>query len=120
MTASPQTGPHGPSSPTAGLPSHQLHPRSRPGHYSPRSQKRRFDCPFLPDNGEQALDIAELLAKSGDVDLIVIDSVAALVPRAHCLAAGRRLPTGSARPPIKTGRFAWALRERRGIFLGLG
>jgi recombination protein RecA len=36
-----------------------------------------------PDNGEQALDIAELLAKSGAVDLIVIDSVAALVPRAE-------------------------------------
>ncbi len=36
-----------------------------------------------PDNGEQALDIAELLAKSGDVDLIVVDSVAALVPRAE-------------------------------------
>ena len=36
-----------------------------------------------PDSGEQALDIAELLAKSGAVDLIVIDSVAALVPRAE-------------------------------------
>ncbi len=36
-----------------------------------------------PDNGEQALDIVELLTKSGVVDLIVIDSVAALVPRAE-------------------------------------
>ena len=36
-----------------------------------------------PDNGEQALDIAEMLAKSGSVDLIVVDSVAALVPRAE-------------------------------------
>jgi len=36
-----------------------------------------------PDCGEQALDIVELLTKSGVVDLIVIDSVAALTPRAE-------------------------------------
>jgi recombination protein RecA len=36
-----------------------------------------------PDAGEQALDIAELLVRSGAVDLIVIDSVAALVPKAE-------------------------------------
>ena len=36
-----------------------------------------------PDNGEQALDIAEALVRSGAVDIIVIDSVAALVPRAE-------------------------------------
>ncbi len=36
-----------------------------------------------PDNGEQALDICETLAKSGAIDVIVIDSVAALVPRAE-------------------------------------
>lgn len=36
-----------------------------------------------PDNGEQALDIAEALIKSGSVDIIVIDSVAALVPEAE-------------------------------------
>lgn len=36
-----------------------------------------------PDYGEQALQIAEELAKSGGVKLIVIDSVAALVPRAE-------------------------------------
>ncbi|MEG0977836.1 MAG: recombinase RecA [Bacilli bacterium] len=36
-----------------------------------------------PDNGEQALDIVEMLAKSGVFDLIVIDSVAALVPKAE-------------------------------------
>lgn len=36
-----------------------------------------------PDNGEQALDICETLAKSGAVDLVVIDSVAALVPKAE-------------------------------------
>lgn len=36
-----------------------------------------------PDNGEQALEIAESLIESGKVDIIVIDSVAALVPRAE-------------------------------------
>jgi len=36
-----------------------------------------------PDTGEQALDIAELLVRSGAIDIIVIDSVAALVPRAE-------------------------------------
>jgi recombination protein RecA len=36
-----------------------------------------------PDNGEQALDIAEMLIRSNAVDIIVIDSVAALVPRAE-------------------------------------
>ncbi len=36
-----------------------------------------------PDSGEQALDIAETLTRSGAVDIIVIDSVAALVPQAE-------------------------------------
>lgn len=36
-----------------------------------------------PDTGEQALEIAEVLARSGGVDVIVIDSVAALVPKAE-------------------------------------
>jgi len=36
-----------------------------------------------PDSGEQALEIAETLARTGQIDLIVIDSVAALVPRAE-------------------------------------
>ncbi len=36
-----------------------------------------------PDNGEQALEIAETLVRSGAVDVLVIDSVAALVPRAE-------------------------------------
>lgn len=36
-----------------------------------------------PDTGEQALDIAEILVRSGAIDLVVIDSVAALVPRAE-------------------------------------
>jgi recombination protein RecA len=36
-----------------------------------------------PDNGEQALEIAETLIKSGAVDVVVVDSVAALVPKAE-------------------------------------
>jgi recombination protein RecA len=36
-----------------------------------------------PDSGEQALEIAEMLIRSGAIDVIVIDSVAALVPRAE-------------------------------------
>ncbi len=36
-----------------------------------------------PDNGEQALEITEALARSGAIDVIVVDSVAALVPRAE-------------------------------------
>src|SRR4029079_15760105 len=36
-----------------------------------------------PDTGEQALEIAETLVRSGAIDVIVVDSVAALVPRAE-------------------------------------
>ena len=36
-----------------------------------------------PDTGEQALEIAEALVRSGAIDIIVIDSVAALVPKAE-------------------------------------
>ena len=36
-----------------------------------------------PDNGEQALEIADMLVRSGSVDIIVVDSVAALTPRAE-------------------------------------
>ena len=36
-----------------------------------------------PDNGEEALEVAEALARSGAVDVIVVDSVAALVPRSE-------------------------------------
>jgi recombination protein RecA len=36
-----------------------------------------------PDNGEQALEIAELLVRSGAIDVLVVDSVAALVPKAE-------------------------------------
>ena len=36
-----------------------------------------------PDTGEQALEITEILVRSGAVDIVVVDSVAALVPRAE-------------------------------------
>ncbi len=36
-----------------------------------------------PDTGEQALEIAEILVRSGGIDIVVVDSVAALVPRAE-------------------------------------
>ena len=36
-----------------------------------------------PDTGEQALEIAEILVRSGGVDIVIVDSVAALVPRAE-------------------------------------
>src|SRR6187401_2219058 len=36
-----------------------------------------------PDSGEQALEIADMLSRSGAIDLVVVDSVAALVPRAE-------------------------------------
>ena len=36
-----------------------------------------------PDNGEQALEICDMLVRSGGVDMVVIDSVAALVPKAE-------------------------------------
>ena len=42
-----------------------------------------------PDTGEQALEIAETLIRSGGVDIIVLDSVAALVPRAEIEGVGR-------------------------------
>src|SRR5438105_15629047 len=36
-----------------------------------------------PDNGEQALEIADMLVRSGAIDVVVVDSVAALVPKAE-------------------------------------
>ena len=36
-----------------------------------------------PDSGEQALEITEVLIRSGAIDIVVVDSVAALVPRAE-------------------------------------
>ncbi|WP_300674922.1 recombinase RecA [Desulfoluna sp.] len=51
------------------------------------AQKLGVNCDELlvsqPDTGEQALEIADMLVRSGAVDVLVIDSVAALVPRAE-------------------------------------
>ncbi len=49
-----------------------------------------------PDNGEQALEIAETMVRSGAVDIIVIDSVAALVPKAEIDGDMGDSPCGSA------------------------
>ena len=38
---------------------------------------------FQPDNGEQALEITETMVRSGAVDIVIVDSVAALVPKAE-------------------------------------
>ena len=50
-----------------------------------------------PDTGEQALEIADMLIRSGALDLIVIDSVAALVPRAEIRARWATV-TSASRP----------------------
>ena len=53
----------------------------------PYARRLGVDCDELlvsqPDTGEQALEIADMLVRSGAIDIIVIDSVAALVPRAE-------------------------------------
>ncbi len=51
-----------------------------------------------PDTGEQALEIADMLIRSGALDIIVIDSVAALVPRAEIEGEMARQPRRSAGP----------------------
>ena len=63
-----------------------------------------------PDTGEQALEICDMLVRSGAIDAIVVDSVAALVPRAEIegeigdtTVACRRASCPS---PAQTGRFA--------------
>ena len=56
-------------------------------HVIAEAQKLGVDVDNLlvsqPDNGEQALEIAETLIRSGGVDIVVVDSVAALVPKAE-------------------------------------
>src|SRR3712207_7404823 len=49
-----------------------------------------------PDTGEQALEIADMLIRSGALDIIVIDSVAALVPRAEIDRKSTRLNSSHA------------------------
>ncbi len=53
-------------------------------HYAGRIGVRTEDLLISqPDTGEQALEITEILVRSGGVDIVVVDSVAALVPRAE-------------------------------------
>jgi recombination protein RecA len=63
-----------------------------------------------PDTGEQALEIAELLVRSGAVDVIVIDSVAALVPRAEMEG-----DMGDAHVGLQARLMSQALRKLTGI-----
>ncbi len=63
-----------------------------------------------PDNGEQALEIAETLIRSGSVDVIVVDSVAALVPRAELEGE-----MGDASMGLQARLMSQALRKLTGI-----
>jgi len=86
-----------------------------------------------PDNGEQALEITDTLVRSGAVDLVVIDSVAALVPRAEIegemgdahmglqarlMSQALRKLTGSISKTKTTVMFINQLREKVGIVFG--
>ena len=63
-----------------------------------------------PDNGEQALEIVEVLVRSGGVDVVVIDSVAALVPRAEIEGE-----MGEAQMGLQARLMSQALRKLTGI-----
>ncbi|MGI9952511.1 recombinase RecA [Moorellaceae bacterium AZ2] len=63
-----------------------------------------------PDTGEQALEIAEVLVKSGAVDVVVIDSVAALVPRAELEGQ-----MGDAYVGLQARLMSQALRKLAGV-----
>lgn len=63
-----------------------------------------------PDSGEQALEIAEVLIRSGAVDIVVIDSVAALVPRAELEG-----DMGDAQMGLQARLMSQALRKLTGI-----
>jgi recombination protein RecA len=63
-----------------------------------------------PDTGEQALEIAEALVRSGAVDVIVIDSVAALVPRAEIEGE-----MGDSHPGLQARLMSQALRKLSGV-----
>jgi recombination protein RecA len=62
-----------------------------------------------PDTGEQALEIAEALIRSGAVDVVVIDSVAALVPRAEIEGE-----MGDSHPGLQARLMSQALRKLSG------
>jgi recombination protein RecA len=86
-----------------------------------------------PDTGEQALEIADMLIRSGALDVIVIDSVAALVPRAEIegemgdahvglqarlMSQALRKITGALNNSGTTAIFINQLREKVGVFFG--
>jgi len=62
-----------------------------------------------PDNGEQALEIADMLVRSGALDVLVIDSVAALVPRAEIEGE-----MGDSHPGLQARLMSQALRKLSG------
>jgi len=63
-----------------------------------------------PDNGEQALEIAETMVRSGAVDIIIIDSVAALVPKAEIEG-----DMGDAHVGLQARLMSQALRKLTGV-----
>ena len=86
-----------------------------------------------PDNGEQALEIADMLIRSGALDVIVVDSVAALVPKAEIdgdmgdshvglqarlMSQALRKMTGALSQAGTTAIFINQLREKIGVFFG--
>jgi recombination protein RecA len=86
-----------------------------------------------PDSGEQALEIADMLIRSGALDVIVIDSVAALVPKAEIegemgdshvglqarlMSQALRKMTGALNQANTTAIFINQLREKIGVFFG--
>lgn len=86
-----------------------------------------------PDTGEQALEIVDMLVRSGAIDLIVIDSVAALVPRAEIegemgdshvglqarlMSQALRKITGALHQSGTTAIFINQLREKIGVMFG--
>jgi recombination protein RecA len=86
-----------------------------------------------PDTGEQALEIADMLIRSGALDILVIDSVAALVPRAEIegemgdshvglqarlMSQAMRKMTGALSNSGTTAIFINQLREKVGVFFG--
>ncbi len=86
-----------------------------------------------PDTGEQALEIADMLVRSGSLDLVVIDSVAALVPRAEIegemgdshvglqarlMSQALRKMTGVLNNSGTTAIFINQLREKIGVMFG--
>jgi recombination protein RecA len=86
-----------------------------------------------PDSGEQALEIADILVRSGALDLVVIDSVAALVPRAEIegemgdthvglqarlMSQAMRKLSGSLSRFETTAIFINQLREKIGVMFG--